>query len=370
MNDFKGLYIHIPFCIRKCKYCDFVSYCGQEENYDLYIEKLSEEAEEFKGENIDSVFIGGGTPTILSSAQLSKLLRTINNNFNISPDCEFSIEANPKTLDKEKLQILKYGGVNRISVGVQSFCDEELKKIGRIHNAENAYNTLVMIKDAGFENLNIDLMLSLPGQNEDSLLKTLNRAMEISPTHISCYSLILEEGTRLFEEYQSGIYSETDDDYDRYLYHMTIDYLKKHGYDRYEISNFSKPGFQCRHNIKYWNCDEYIGLGTAAHSYYDSRRTYNTSKLSEYLKGNFHSDDITFLDREDKIKEYIIMRLRLAEGINENDFFMRFHEKFSDRYTAVTDKLIKLGLMSKDKNNYFLTERGTDISNSVMCEFL
>ena len=200
MSGFKGLYIHIPFCLHKCKYCDFISFCGQEELYDLYIDKLSEEALEFEGENIDTIFIGGGTPTVLSPAQLSKLFCSINKTFNISPECEFTVEANPKTLFAEKLSVLKEYGVNRISVGVQSFNDDELQKIGRIHTGKNAYNTIDMIKKCGFENISIDLMLSLPGQNEDSLFKTLDTAVRIDPSHISCYSLILEEGTKLYEE--------------------------------------------------------------------------------------------------------------------------------------------------------------------------
>ena len=370
MNISKGLYIHIPFCLQKCKYCDFVSFCGQEEQYDLYIDKLLTEASEYKGENVDTVFIGGGTPTILSVSQLSKLFSGIYKTFHVCNGYEFSIESNPKTLDNDKLSILKEYGINRISVGVQSFNNNELKAIGRIHDAESAYNTINMIKKHGFDNINIDIMLSLPGQTEDSLYNTINTAVQLNPTHISCYSLILEEGTKLYDEYASGIYTAIDEDYDRRLYHTAADLLKNSGYERYEISNFSKSGFLCRHNLKYWNCDEYIGLGVAAHSYINSRRFYNTSDISQYLKGNFHSDDICLLNQTEKIKEYIMMRLRLCDGINDNEFFDRFGTYFSQKYFPAINKLISGGFMNKSNNSYFLTDSGFDVSNSIICEFL
>lgn len=366
----RGLYIHIPFCIRKCKYCDFISYCGKELYFDRYIDSLLTEAKEFEGSVIDTVFMGGGTPTILSCRQLKRLTDGIGSVFDIQKNAEYSIEANPKTLSKEKLEALKDGGINRISIGVQSFNDSELSAIGRIHNAESVYNTIRTVKESGFDNFNLDLMLNLPNQTMNSLKHTLETAVHSEPSHLSCYSLILEENTPLEKEYRSGKYKESDDEFDRELYHFTVDYLKKNGYDRYEISNFAKAGKECRHNIKYWNCDEYIGLGVAAHSYIDGVRSYNVQELEEYLKGNYHSEDKAVLNNDDKISEYMIMKLRMSEGINEEEFFRRFKISIKDRYSKQLDRFMKLGLIKYENGYYFLTDYGIDVSNSVLCEFV
>ena len=285
MEDYRGLYIHIPFCVKKCAYCDFVSYCNREADFDQYIKSVLAEAEEYKGEKIDTVFIGGGTPTILNHKQITSLAKGIGKIFDIKPNAEYTIEANPKTLSKEKLKALYECGINRISVGVQSFCDSELVAIGRIHNANEAYKTIEEIKKFGFDNFNIDLMLNLPNQTMGSLEKTLKTTIESEPSHVSCYSLILEENTPLWADYQKGKYTEPDDEFDRELYHFAVDYLKQYGYGQYEISNFAKKGMECAHNIKYWSCDEYIGLGVAAHSYYKGVRYYNTTSLAQYMKG-------------------------------------------------------------------------------------
>lgn len=370
MKNPKGLYVHIPFCIKKCKYCDFISFCGCDDKFEAYIDMLLEETREYQNEKIDTVFIGGGTPTILNPELLDKLILGLRKNFDISFDAEFSVEANPKTLTKEKLLVLKNGGVNRLSIGVQSFSDDELKSIGRIHDAKSAYNTVCMVKDSGFSNINLDIMLSLPNQTEETLMNTLKTTVELEPSHISCYSLILEEGTELFCEYENGMYSYPDDEKDRELYHMAVEFLKNNGYNRYEISNFSKEGFSCRHNLKYWNCDEYIGLGVAAHSYIDGVRKYNVSSLDSFLKGDFHEDDILTLSERDKISEYIIMRLRLSDGILEDEFYKRFGKKITDVFPDEIKKLTDSGLLIYDEKRYFLSDYGIDISNSVMCEFV
>ena len=370
MNDYKGLYIHIPFCKKKCKYCDFISYTNKEDIFDEYIEKLSDEALEYKGAKINTVFIGGGTPSLLSCEQLKKLTEMIKTTFVLSDNCEFTIEANPKTLDSDKLNTLKSCGVNRISLGVQSFNDDELKAIGRIHDAKTAYNTVELIKENGFDNFNLDLMLNLPNQTNESLLKTLESAISLNPSHISCYSLILEENTPLFEEYESGNFQATSDDYDRELYTLAKDILYQNGYEQYEISNFARNGLYSKHNLKYWNCDEYIGIGVAAHSYLNGTRFYNTSEMNEYLNGNCHIEEKTFLTNEDKICEYIIMRLRLTDGIPTEEFKKRFNIDFYKNYKALIDKFINAGFMKYENNSYKLTDKGFDISNSIMCEFV
>ncbi len=370
MNNYIGLYIHIPFCKQKCKYCDFISYTQKEDMFDDYLDRLKDEAQEYRGAKVNTVFIGGGTPSLLSCGQLRTLTEMIKTTFILSDDCEFTIEANPKTLDTDKLKTLKNCGVNRISLGVQSFCDDELKAIGRIHDAKTAYNTVELIKEYGFNNFSLDIMLNLPNQSKESLLKTLETAISLNPNHISCYSLILEENTPLFKEYESGKFEIASDEYDRELYSLAKDTLTENGYEQYEISNFSKKGFKSKHNLKYWNCDEYIGLGVAAHSYLNDIRFYNTSKISEYINGIYHIEEKTILSKKDKISEYIIMRLRLTDGICVNEFQKRFSVDFYDTYKALIDKFISAGFIKYEENSYKLTDKGFDISNSIMCEFV
>jgi len=365
-----GLYIHIPFCIKKCKYCDFISFCDKNKYFDEYIDQLLIEAKEYKGMNVDTVFIGGGTPTVFNEKQIERLILGIREIFLISDDAEFSVESNPGTLSLEKLLALKRCGINRLSIGVQSFNDTELKAIGRIHNCNDAYKAVEDAKRVGFENINIDLMLNLPQQTINSLEKNLKTATVLDVSHISCYSLILEENTPLYNEYQNGVYTQATDDYDRELYHFTTQYLKEHGYNRYEISNFCKPLKECKHNIKYWSCKEYVGLGVAAHSYLDGIRYFNTSDFGEYINGEFHKPDREILSDTDKICEYMIMKLRMSEGINENEFFSLFGVRIEDIYKSELDKFQKLGLLIKKNSNYFLTDYGIDISNSVLCEFI
>lgn len=370
MNNSRGLYIHIPFCEKKCKYCDFVSFESSSRFFDSYIESLLCEAKEYRGEKINTVFIGGGTPSILDSNQLQRLIDGLNDIFGISENCEFTVEINPKTLDEKKTELLKKSGVNRLSVGVQSFCNDELSAIGRIHDAKTAYETVELIKKYGFSNFNLDIMLGLPHQTKKSLSHTLKTAVSLNPSHLSCYSLILEEGTPLYEEYQMGIYTELTDDTDRELYYFTRNFLKENGYFQYEISNFSKPGYSSKHNLKYWNCEEYIGLGVSAHSYIDGVRFFNTSVLSDYLNKSFHSGEKNVLTERDRISEYIIMRLRLTDGISEDAFFEKFKADFYQAFRETIDRFTAMGLIEHKNRSYRLTEAGIDVSNSVMCEFV
>ena len=366
----KGLYIHIPFCIQKCRYCDFVSYTGMETEAHNYISSVIEEMEEYRGEEIDTVFIGGGTPTILPYQETDRLLKACFERFKISSDCEFTAEANPGTLDTDKVRALKDGGVNRISVGVQSFNDGELKKIGRIHDAKTAYNTIWKLSEAGFSNINIDLMTSLPNQTVKSLAATLNTAMKLPITHISAYSLIIEDGTPIAKEYHDGELTLPDEDADREMYEYTIKTLAKNGFNQYEISNFAKQGCECRHNIKYWQCREYIGLGAAAHSYLNGKRFYNTSELSEYMSGNRHTNDIITLTEQDKISEFMIMGLRMNIGISENEFKKRFKKSIDDVYKAEIEKFIEYGFLVRNNGFIRFSDKGRNVSNSILCEFV
>ena len=365
----RGLYIHIPFCIRKCRYCDFPSYTGMEDLFDKYIEALLEEAKLYRGEKFDTVFIGGGTPSILSCNQINRLLQGIREVFEFSGNLEFSCEANPGTLTEEKLITLKNSGVNRLSIGVQSFCDGELGTIGRIHDSKGAIEAVELSKKY-FDNINVDIMTALPGQTIKSLEKTLDTALSLGVSHISCYSLILEEGTELEKMVQRGELALSDEEEDRQMYDFLCDKLEKSGYEHYEISNFAKKGFTCRHNLKYWNTEEYIGLGAAAHSFVGDKRFSNTVNVKEYILNPTKKAEETELTLSDKMGEYCMMSLRTADGINEREFERRFSKKFCDVYGDLPEKFIKLGLMKKNSHGYSLTRRGIDVSNSIMCEFL
>lgn len=366
----KGLYIHIPFCIRKCKYCDFTSFTGCEGNFGEYAEKLTAEMKIYKGERIDSIFIGGGTPSILNVSDLKKIADAIYENFDVQKNAEFTIESNPKTLTDEKLYEIRKMGVNRLSIGVQSFNDDELKKIGRIHNSKDAENAVIAAKSAGFSNINIDLMFSLPSQSEKSFKNTLEKAISLNPEHISCYSLILEEGTPLFDEYEDDKIVLPDEECDRAIYKYTVEALKKAGFLQYEISNFAKKGYECKHNLKYWNCDEYIGIGLAAHSYVNDERYFNTDLLEKYLSGEYSDSKREKLTLDDKIKEFVIMGLRKSEGISKSVFLKRFKRDISDIYSEQIGKFKALKLIEEEGDFLRLTFEGINISNSVLCEFV
>lgn len=365
----KGIYVHIPFCVQKCRYCDFVSYAGMEKKIDEYLDAVMAEMDEYRGESADTVFIGGGTPSVLSSTQLSRLIRMCFDKFDIKKDYEFSIEVNPGTVDDLKIKTMLLNGVNRVSVGIQSFDDEELKAIGRIHDAKTAYNTVCELSEMGFLNINADIMTSLPNQNEKKLKKTLDMALELPLTHISAYSLIIEEGTPIAEDYKKGIIKLPDDDLDRDMYDMTVKTLKNKGFNRYEISNFAKNGFECRHNIKYWECEEYIGIGAAAHSYVKGQRYFNTSDISEYISGNFGRKGET-LTKQDKISEFIFMGMRMDSGISEAEFKKRFNINIYDLYGKKFEKFISGGFIVRENGRYKFTDKGRNVSNSILCEFV
>lgn len=364
-----GIYIHIPFCVKKCRYCDFISFDNRCEYTGAYIDALISEMREYKGVCADTVFIGGGTPTCIGAQQFERVLTAVSDCFEISENVEFTIEANPKTLNPEKLALMKKSGVNRISIGVQSFNDAELLKIGRIHNAETALGTIERIKKAGFDNFNIDLMSALPGQTPESFKKTLKTAVESNPAHISCYSLILEENTPLWREYEESGLDIPDEDTEREMYEYACRYLEKNGYRRYEISNFAKPGMESRHNIKYWKCEEYIGLGLAAHSYFGGARFSNTSDLAAYLAGNRKIGETEMLTRRDMIEEFMMMGLRMRDGVSRLEFKRRFGVDMDSVYHAELDKFLKNGYLKEKGENIYLSDEGVSVSNSIMCEF-
>ena len=368
-KNMKGLYIHIPFCVRKCEYCDFVSFPGVERERDAYITALISEMELYKGESVDTVFIGGGTPTALTAPQLSRVLSAARESFDIAPGAEITVEANPGTVTDDKISALLAGGVDRVSVGVQSFNDIELRAIGRIHDAAAAEETVEKLYAAGFKNISIDLMASLPYQTADSFKKSLERAVALPIKHISVYSLIIEDGTPIKRKYEEGIYKLPDEDADRELYRFTAEFLKRHGFERYEISNYAVPGYESGHNLKYWDCAEYFGIGLAAHSYTDGVRRYNTADIKKYLSGSFGEDE-TILTDEDKRGEYMMLGLRKTAGVSAAVFKDMFGVGLYDAYKAAIDKFTRAGALEFSGGFLRLTERGLDIANTVMCEFI
>ena len=363
-----GIYIHIPFCKQKCAYCDFVSFPDREQFTDAYLDALENEMAHCTGEKADTIFIGGGTPSILTPEQIKRLTKAIFDTFDIAKDCEFTTEANPGTLDETKITAMLEGGINRISVGVQSFNDAELKKIGRIHNAETAYNTILSLKKYGFNNINLDLMTALPNQTMSSLKITLKTAVSLPVTHISAYSLIIENGTPLERALDEGKLTLPTEDDDREMYSYVVDFLAQNSFDQYEISNFARKGYECRHNIKYWTFEPYIGLGVAAHSFDGINRSYNTDDLQEYISGN--KKQIIPLTQKDKISEFIITGLRMNKGISAEKFKELFNEDIENIYGFELIKFMNLGLIKKDGDRYSLTRKGIDVSNSVLCEFV
>ncbi len=367
VETFPGLYIHVPFCIKKCKYCDFVSYTGMENEHEKYVDALLEEAEKYKNTKVDTVFIGGGTPTCLAPATMDRLLEGIRKIFCILPDAEFSVEANPGTVSDEKLRILKNSGVNRLSIGVQSFDDEQLKLLGRIHDKSCALKT---IENANkyFSNINIDIMTAIPHQSAESLMATLQTAVNTGAKHLSCYSLIIEDGTEFHKLYSEGCLELCTEDEDRSMFSELCGYLAQQGYERYEISNFAKDGARCRHNMKYWKTEEYIGLGAAAHSYMDFKRYYNFSDLKKYISSPGVPEEVIELSIDDRMSEYVIMALRTSDGVSYNEFKNRFGKNFNEVYPEKLKKYEKF--LKQTPDGFALTDCGFDISNSIMCQFI
>ncbi|WP_373598748.1 radical SAM family heme chaperone HemW [Paraclostridium bifermentans] len=373
-----GLYIHVPFCAQKCFYCDFNSYkikSNEKEDYLINIEReMKLYKKHFKDKCFDTVFFGGGTPSILKPEELEKLVKSMYENFNIKEDAEITIECNPGTINKEKLIAMKKMGINRLSIGLQAVQNHHLKSIGRIHTYEEFEKNYHDAIDVGFKNINIDLMYALPNQKTEEWKETLDKIIGLNPSHISAYSLILEEGTKLYDMYERNEFELQDEDTDIDMYEYTINTLKENGYNQYEISNYSKEGHECKHNIIYWKCDNYLGLGPGASGYIGDVRYSNVESLNEYnerLNNNEKPiNEENELSKQDKIEEFIFMGLRMNEGINLDIFKERFEIDFCDLYKNILDKLIDRKLLKIENSNVLLTQKGREISNSVFIEFI
>lgn len=393
-----GLYIHIPFCEKKCRYCGFYSLAGcAEEIKSKYVKAALKEIEEMlsyfgdgdkEGYLIDSIFIGGGTPSSLDARHIVRILESVKSLANVSKDAEISIETNPGTLSLDKLKAYKEAGINRISMGVQSLDDDILKKYGRIHNAQDVYKNFEDIRKAGFENVNLDLMFGLPGQTMKIWEETLNKAIKLEPEHMSFYSLQLEEGTPIFEDFLNGKFQQVSDELDREEYHRGIEVLESFGYEHYEISNMAKPNKQCRHNLKYWSFKDYLGIGCGASSFMKGTRFSNKEDIETYTnywngKDSNNPFSETYIENllseytqntlEDSCSEYTFTALRKKEGLNLADFKENFGIDFFKHFSAqkeIVENYAKTGHVILDESSLRLTTLGFDISNQIMAEFV
>ena len=376
-----GIYIHIPFCVRKCLYCDFVSGEGTVKDMEMYVDSLVNEINNtYIEECIDSVFVFFFTLYILSGKLLVMIFDTLNNKFDFDRNCEITIEANPGTIDENKLESYLKCGINRLSIGLQSADDKELAKLGRIHNYEQFLESYSLAKNKGFTNINIDLMSALPGQTIESYKDTIDKVLGLNPAHISAYSLIIEEGTFFYDKYNidnEKLPAEErlpSEETEREMYYYTKEALAKKGYFRYEISNYSKPGFECRHNLKYWNRENYYGFGVCAASFVNNRRYRNISDTKKYisLKGNPDEvrEEVTHLTQKEAMEEFMFLGLRKINGVSKEKFKNEFAKDISEVYGNVIEKYKKINLIDENDEYILLTDKGIDVSNIVMSEFL
>lgn len=374
-----GIYVHIPFCLSKCHYCDFASYANLEYEYEVYIDALINEIKAYTQSIKEpivakTIFVGGGTPSVLPPFLLEKLLIALKQYLIFDQNIEYTLETNPGTLTLEKLDIIKKHGINRISIGLQAYQNNLLKKIGRIHTREQFIKNYELCKEAGFNNISVDLMFGLPGQSLQDWEETLLNVIKLEPEHISAYSLIVEEGTLFGDLYNKGKLELIDEDTERSMYHYAKTYLEENGYQQYEISNFAKKDKESKHNILYWRTLPYIGVGLGAHSYYKDTRYHNTYEMKEYLKNSNDLSEIQknkeFIDPKTAMAEYMFLGLRLNSGVLDEDFKNKFGYSIMDIYGQQITRHIKEGLLKREKGKTTLTDFGQDVSNIVFSSFL
>lgn len=368
-----GLYLHIPFCASKCVYCDFASYPHRETAWEPYLRALCGEMaswrERMEGHEVISVFLGGGTPSLLSEAQIARLLESAASQFRISPDAEITMESNPGTLTPSKLRACRAAGVNRLSLGVQAMDDRLLRRLGRIHTVREAVDAVEMARAAGFDNVSLDLMYALPGQSRADWRSTLRDAVALEPEHISAYSLIVEEGTPLARQVARGEAELPDEDAAVDMHREAVHFLSEAGYERYEISNYARPGRACRHNIIYWERGEYLGLGCAAHSLVGETRFENPRDLDCYLAGE-RQLNVEHIDRQEAMEETLMLATRMCRGMNLADYRRQFGEDFLRMRMRTLERLRKMGLVEWSADSLWLTERGLELQNAVVVELL
>lgn len=372
-----SLYIHIPFCAQKCLYCDFPSFARKDHLRKAYIEALNKEIislrEKHNNLEINTIFIGGGTPSVLEADELECLLKEVAK-LNMAKDIEYSMECNPGNLTEEKLEVMKKYGVNRISMGLQAKQDNLLKGLGRIHNYKTFKENFLLAKKVGFNNINVDLMFGLPNQRLNEWEETLREIISLEPAHISAYSLIIEEGTAFYNLYENDKLKLPTEEEERKMYHLAKKILEENGFNQYEISNYAKEGKECRHNLAYWNMDNWIGVGSAAASYINGKRIKNISSVEKYINSINEKreavEEIINNSKNDNMEEFMFMGLRKINGIDENEFKKRFSMNINDVYGEILNKYIDEGLLIRESGRIFLSEKGIEISNIIMADFL
>lgn len=388
-----SIYLHIPFCVKKCNYCDFLSFPKPKDVQKRYLKALANEIRAHRKELsryvVETVFIGGGTPSLPDAKELAEVLGTLWEVAQVAENAEITIEVNPGTVEEEDLRIYRKAGINRLSIGLQTADNDELACLGRIHTFEDFLKTYKQAVKSGFTNINVDLMSAIPGQTMDSYVRTLEKvlALEPAPVHLSAYSLIIEEGTPFYE----GVEGLPDEDTEREMYQITDVTLKQHGYHRYEISNYAKEGYECRHNTVYWTRGEYLGFGIGAASLFRGKRFHNTCDLDKYMelmedlipaddflteKAESCREDVEILTIEDAMEEFMFLGLRLTRGVSIEEFETTFQKPFEEVYPGIAQRLEKDGLITfytepeSGHKMLALTDFGLDVSNRVMAEFL
>lgn len=374
-----GIYIHIPFCKQKCFYCDFCSFANKNEMQGKYVETVINEIKNITHKEkytVTTIYLGGGTPSILNPNYIKNILQEIKSSFEILDDAEITIEINPGTVNEEKLKRYKEYGINRLSIGLQSANDKILKNIGRIHDYKQFEETFFYARKCGFKNINVDLMIGLPTQAIEDVKQTLEKIIQKNPEHISVYSLIIEEGTIIEKLINENKLQLPDEETERIMYWTVVNELKENGYNQYEISNFSKKTYESKHNTNCWKQNQYIGLGTSAHSYLNKKRYSNTNNIEEYIKNiqeNNISKNITIHEEqteESTMNEYMLLGLRMIQGININEFKQKFKIDPTIKYKEILEKLQKENLIQITETSIKLTKQGIDFGNIVWEEFI
>ncbi len=372
------LYLHIPFCIRKCAYCDFLSFSGERKTQEAYSNALIREIQAVGNReySVSSIYIGGGTPSILQEDSMVAILDAIRNNFKVLSWAEISIECNPGTVTAQKLHAYHQAGMNRISFGLQSAHNHELEKLGRIHTWEMFLESYQLARKEGFSNINVDIMSGLPGQTREEYLDTLRKVIRLNLEHVSAYSLILEEGTPFYQMYYNTELNQElpDEEEERRMYWHGRKFLEEQGFSCYEISNYARPSKECRHNLGYWTGKEYLGIGLGASSYFNGKRFHNTDSMKEYLQMSDKPDRIRIeeeiVTKKRAMEEVAFLGLRLTKGIDMMDFEKRFECRFQDVYGDVMKRFLSMGFLAINGPYLCLTEKGIDVSNQIMAEFL
>ena len=376
MNQVESLYIHVPFCATKCYYCAFNTYAFHKEQSRHYLEALRTEMELYRldSDGLKTVFIGGGTPSILSAKSLERLFTDLHAVFEIDGTAEITVECNPGTVDRQKLDAMRVGGVNRLSFGVQAMDDATLQKIGRIHTVDEVVQSYDLARGTGFDNINLDLIFALPNQTIEEWRACLNEVVALQPEHISPYNLMIEEGTVFYESQRTGKLHRLSDEVEAEMYNLTIDTLVARGYQHYEISSFAKPSCVAKHNLVYWNNQPYVGLGPGACGYIDGVRYSNIRGVQDYIEclkpERKPIADSERLTGRDEKAETVILGLRKRDGIRQEDYRRRFGESIEDEFGDVLDKWIGVNLLEWDNGNLRLTKRGLFLANEVFVDFL